>query len=239
MSGHFPEAIVLLRVVAVSTALVIATAAAACRTGLEPAPQIVQPGAPGQASRVVSAGQAADLSGVGATAADVAFMQSMIGHHAQAVKMVALLPERTTRADMRMLGLRIEVSQSDEIRMMQRWLQARGHPLPGAHAHHAESGAAMPGMLTPAEMAALSAATGAQFDRLFLEGMIRHHEGALAMVEALFATPGAGQEAEIFAFASEVDADQRMEIARMRAMLQSLGADVPAAVPPTRPSDEM
>jgi uncharacterized protein (DUF305 family) len=238
LPAQFPHTIVFLRVVVVSTALVMPGAAAACRTGVEPAPQIVQPGAPGQASRVVSAGQAADLSGVGATAADVAFMQAMIGHHAQAVEMVALLLKRTTREDMRMLGLRIEVSQSDEIRMMQRWLEARGHPLPGPHAHHGDSGPAMPGMLTPAEMAALAAATGARFDRLFLEGMIRHHEGALAMVGTLFATPGAGQEAEIFSFASEVDADQRMEIARMRAMLQSLGADVPAADLPKRPSDE-
>ncbi len=240
MPRQFPEFIVLLRVVLAGTSLVVPTAAVACRTGLETAPQIVQPGAPGQASRVVSAEQAADLSSVGPTAADVAFMQAMIGHHAQAVEMVALLSKRTMRDDMRMLGLRIEVSQSDEIRMMQRWLQARGHPLPGQHAHHGDSGTAMPGMLTPAEMAALSAATGAGFDRLFLEGMIRHHEGALTMVSTLFATPGAGQEAEIFAFASDVDADQRMEIARMRAMLQGLGTDVPAAVfPGKRPSHEM
>ena len=125
---------------------------------------------------------------------------------------------------MRMLGLRIELSQSDEIRMMERWLQARGQSVPGAHAHHGAP-AAMPGMLTAEEMAALSAAKGAEFDRLFLAGMIKHHEGALAMVKTLFATPGAGQEPEIFAFASDVDADQRMEIDRMRAMLNSLGTN--------------
>jgi uncharacterized protein (DUF305 family) len=149
-------------------------------------------------------------------------MQGMIGHHAQAVEMVALLTSRTTREDMRMLGLRIEVSQSDEIRMMERWLEARGQPLPGPHAQHAQHGDGamlMPGMLTPEEMARLAEAHGPAFDRLFLEGMIKHHEGALTMVKTLFATPGAGQEADIFAFASDVDADQRMEIDRMRAML--------------------
>jgi uncharacterized protein (DUF305 family) len=78
----------------------------------------------------------------------------------------------------------------------------------------------MPGMLTADEMARLSASKGREFDRLFLEGMIKHHEGALVMVKDLFATPGAGQESDIFAFASDVDADQRMEIDRMRAMLK-------------------
>ena len=196
--------------------------AAACRTAVGGrAPQIVQPGAPGRASHVIAVEKAADLSTVKATAADVTFMQGMVGHHAQAVEMVALVEARTTRADMRMLALRIEVSQSDEIRMMQRWLEARGQPLPGPHAHHGEGARLMPGMLTPAEMARLAEARGALFDRLFLEGMIKHHEGALTMVQALFATPGAGQEAEMFAFASDVDADQRMEIDRMRGMLNA------------------
>lgn len=148
-------------------------------------------------------------------------MQGMIGHHAQAVEMVALLDSRTTREDMRMLGLRIEVSQSDEIRMMQKWLEARGQPLPSPNAHHGEGAILMPGMLTSEEMARLAEARGPAFDRLFLEGMIKHHQGALRMVRQLFATPGAAQETEVFAFASEVDADQRMEIDRMRAMLDA------------------
>ena len=146
-------------------------------------------------------------------------MQGMIGHHAQAVEMVALLAARTTRDDMRALGLRIQVSQSDEIRMMQRWLQAHGQQPPGPHAHHGVGAALMPGMLTPDEMARLADAHGPAFDRLFLEGMIKHHQGALTMVRDLFATAGAAQDTEIFAFASDVDADQRMEIDRMRAML--------------------
>jgi uncharacterized protein (DUF305 family) len=147
-------------------------------------------------------------------------MQGMIGHHQQAIDMTGLLSTRTARDDMRKLALRIEVSQSDEIRMMQRWLEARGQEVPSLHALHAHGATLMPGMLTQQEMDRLAAANGAEFDRLFLEGMIKHHGGALTMVKDLFATPGAGQESEIFAFASDVDADQRMEIERMAAMLK-------------------
>jgi uncharacterized protein (DUF305 family) len=133
--------------------------------------------------------------------------------------MVALLRTRTDREDMRLLGRRIELSQADEISMMQHWLEARGQKLPDPHAHHLHGAALMPGMLTPEEMARLGEARGAEFDRLFLEGMIKHHDGALTMVHDLFSHDGAGQESEIFAFASDVDADQRMEIERMRGML--------------------
>jgi uncharacterized protein (DUF305 family) len=134
--------------------------------------------------------------------------------------MAALLPSRSIREDMRLLARRIEVSQADEIAMMQRWLEARGQKVPGPHAHHAQGATLMPGMLTPEEMNRLAEAKGAAFDRLFLELMIKHHEGALTMVNNLFSSAGAGQESEIFAFASDVDADQRMEIDRMRGMLR-------------------
>jgi uncharacterized protein (DUF305 family) len=143
----------------------------------------------------------------------------MIHHHAQALDMTELVPERTERENLRLLAERIAVSQADEIRMMQRWLEARGREAPGVHAHHAPGAVLMPGMLNAEEMARLAAAKGPEFDRLFLEGMIKHHGGALIMVRELFAVPGAGQESEIFAFASNVDVDQRMEIDRMRAML--------------------
>jgi uncharacterized protein (DUF305 family) len=179
---------------------------------------IIRPGAPGQSSQVISADQASDLSKVQFTPADVKFMQGMIGHHAQAVEMTDLLATRTNREDMKMLAQRIAVSQNDEMNMMRRWLEVRGQAQPNPHAHHMP-GMLMPGMLTQEEMAALAAAKGPEFDRLFLEGMIKHHGGALTMVQELFASPGAGQESEIFAFASDVDADQRMEIDRMRAML--------------------
>jgi uncharacterized protein (DUF305 family) len=200
----------------------VSAAAASCGTAAAgSAPPLVQPGAPGEPSRVISAGEATDLSRVGHTAADVRFMQGMIGHHAQALEMTALLATRTGSEDMRKLALRIEVSQADEIEMMQEWLAGRGQALPDPHAHH-RGGALMPGMLTAAEMERLAAAKGPEFDRLFLELMIKHHDGALIMVKELFATPGAGQESEVFAFASDVEADQRMEIERMGAMLAML-----------------
>jgi uncharacterized protein (DUF305 family) len=156
-------------------------------------------------------------------------MQHMIGHHAQALAMTALIPDRTSRADMRLLGERITVSQRDEIALMRRWLQARHEPLPiaGATEHQSMPGmpmqeALMPGMLNQAELKSLADATGVAFERMFLGFMIRHHEGAIAMVKELFGSPGAGQEPEAFRFASDVEADQRAEIARMRALLNAL-----------------
>jgi uncharacterized protein (DUF305 family) len=215
--------------------------ATACRHAGSSAP-IVQPGAPGQPSRQVSAAEAADVSKVQYTPADVRFMQGMIHHHAQALEMTALLRTRTRNDDMRKLALRIEVSQLDEIAMMRQWLEARGQHAPAGHTAHAHGPAAptppvpnptptptltptltmMPGMLTADEMATLASATGEAFDRLFLAGMIKHHGGALTMVQDLFATSGAGQESEIYAFAADVDADQRMEIDRMSGMLKEL-----------------
>jgi uncharacterized protein (DUF305 family) len=200
-------------------ALMVCAVAGCHRAQMKTAPPIVQPGAPGEPSRIIAKEEAADLSQVQHTAADVRFMQGMIGHHAQALEMTALLQTRTKTEDMRKLAQRIDVSQSDEIKMMQHWLQARGQSLPDPHAHHAHGAVLMPGMLTAEEMARLADAKGEAFDRLFLQYMIKHHEGALTMVENLFATPGAGQDSEIFAFASDVDADQRMEIDRMSAML--------------------
>jgi uncharacterized protein (DUF305 family) len=157
--------------------------------------------------------------------ADIKFMQGMIGHHGQAVEMVALIPTRTTRPEMRLLGERIDISQTDEIKMMQDWLRARGQQVPGADAHR-HGATLMPGMLTLEEMTRLAQAKGSEFDRLFLEGMIKHHEGALTMVKELFATPGAGQDVGIFSFANDVDIDQRMEIQRMGAMLGALGKEM-------------
>jgi len=186
------------------------------------APQIVQPGAPGQASRVVTADVSARSAALPHTEADTRFMQGMIGHHAQALEMTELAYANSASDDIKMLAKRIEVSQLDEIQMMKDWLRARGEALPDEHAHHAGDHALMPGMLTAAEMQALREAKGVAFDRLFLQSMIKHHQGALVMVRELFASPGAGQDAEIFAFASDVDADQAMEMERMAAMLAAL-----------------
>ena len=205
---------------------VLVVAGCASSSGTQ-APPIIRPGAPGQASAVVTPSDAANQQVPVATEADIRFMQGMIHHHAQALDMTDLIEARTNDPDMRKLGLRIHVSQTDEIKMMQRWLQARGQEAPDPRAHHDMAGmpgmddpVMMPGMLTHADMARLAAAKGAEFDRLFLEGMIRHHGGALTMVKELFATPGAGQQSDIFAFASDVVADQQAEIDRMTAMLK-------------------
>jgi uncharacterized protein (DUF305 family) len=198
------------------------TAACGAATSTSSKPEIMQPGAPGQASRVVTAEAAADQSKVQATPADVTFMQGMIHHHAQAIDMTTLLVANSNSDEMKLLARRIEISQNDEIKFMRHWLEVRGAEVPGEHAHHMPGAPLMPGMLTPPEMDRLAAAKGPEFDRLFLEGMIKHHGGALTMVQELFATKGAAQEAEIFGFASDVDADQRMEIARMSAMLKEL-----------------
>jgi uncharacterized protein (DUF305 family) len=209
-----------------STSLVSFALASLLGQQTQAPPVIVKPGAPGQPTTTLSAPP--DKSIAKYTAADVKFMQGMLHHHAQAIEMVELLKTRTQRKDMKLLGLKIEVSQNDEMKMMRNWLKDRGEEVPMDHGHGQMmmmSGgggmmAPMPGMLTEAQMKALAAAKGAAFDKLFLQGMIQHHIGALTMVEELFATPGAGQESIIFDFASHVDADQRMDISRMRAMLK-------------------
>jgi uncharacterized protein (DUF305 family) len=213
---------------AVFTRLVLVAAMAvslgACKTasgGSSSGTRILQPGAPGQETKTIGTAQATDLSKVGHTPADVKFMQGMIGHHAQAVEMVALIADRTANEDLKRMGLRIQVSQEDEMNMMRTWLAVRGEKIPGPHSHH-EPGGFMPGMLTAEEMTQLANAKGKEFDRLFLQGMIKHHAGAITMVDELFKTPGAGQDGEIYAFASDVDSDQRMEIDRMGLMLREL-----------------
>jgi uncharacterized protein (DUF305 family) len=186
-------------------------------------PPIVQPGAPGEPSKVVTPDQATDLSQVQYTGADIKFMQGMIGHHAQALEMVALLQTRTLSPDMKKMAQRIQISQADEIKMMQSWLARHGQQVPTGKEHHTHGGMLMPGMLTDDEMKRLASEKGNAFDKLFLESMIRHHQGALTMVKELFATPGAGQDSDIFAFASDIEADQSAEIARMAAMREELG----------------
>ena len=185
-------------------------------------PPIVQPGAPGQPSKVITPDEARDLSQVQYIGADIKFMQGMIGHHSQAIEMTNLLTTRTGSPDMKKLAQRIEISQVDEIKMMQEWLRVRGQQVPTGKEHHTMPGMLMPGMLTADEMRQLANAKGKAFDKLFLEGMIKHHQGALKMVADLFAAPGAAQDSTIFAFASDVEADQSAEIARMAGMLTEL-----------------
>ena len=195
-------------------------------TGSAAQPPIVQPGAPGEPSRAISAAEASDLAGIRFSEADVKFMQGMIPHHAQALEMTALVAARSGRDAMRRLAQRIELSQEDEIAMMQEWLRARGQAVSAMDAHHAPGWEPMPGMLTEARrLDRLAAAQAAEFDRLFLELMIKHHQGALTMVENLLDQRGAAQDSQLFAFTSDITSDQSMEIDRMDAMLAELSPD--------------
>jgi uncharacterized protein (DUF305 family) len=193
-------------------------------------PVVVQPGAPGEATKTLPANTRAVLPAK--SRADVEFMQGMIMHHAQAVEMVALMTERTENKDLRLLGAKISSSQTSEIRFMKRWLATRGEAtsmkmpeMAAMEGMHHEHGAMMlmPGMLTAEQMKALREAKGTEFDRLFLTGMIQHHNGALTMVKDLFNTAGAGQDAEIFEFATDADNTQKAEIKIMEGMLEKKG----------------
>ncbi len=206
-------------------------------------PVVVQPGAPGMPSKTLPSSSRAVLPPL--AAADVEFMQGMIMHHAQAVEMTALIDSHTQNKELHALGARISSSQTDEIKFMKRWLAARGQEVPGemadmrgmdmpgmdmshetstaahdAHKNPHDAMPLMPGMLTPEQMEALRKATGARFDHLFLIGMIQHHNGALTMVKDLFNSAGAGQDAEIFDFATDADNTQRAEIGIMERMLK-------------------
>lgn len=218
---------------ALGSVLVAATAACAGGSASPAAsapssdgPRIVQPGAPGQATRAVSAEELAETEGVTYTEADVRFMQGMIPHHAQALEMTALVPAQATTEAVRQMALRMEISQRDEIQLMESWLREHGEAvrMPGMTGmdHGSHGGHLMPGMLTPEQMTNLRNARGVEFDRLFLEYMIQHHQGAITMVDELFNSSGAGQESSVFKFAEDVTADQTMEIERMQGILQTL-----------------
>ncbi len=158
-------------------------------------------------------------AGPGFTVADVRFMQHMIGHHTQAVRMTAMARSHGASEDVVRLAQKIDISQRDEIAMMKRWLEERQQAVP-TDAH--SQAMMMPGMLTAEQLAQLGAARGREFDRLFLTLMTRHHEGALQMVKELFRTPGAGQDPDLFRFVTDVDADQRDEIMVMERLLHAV-----------------
>jgi uncharacterized protein (DUF305 family) len=159
--------------------------------------------------------------GEGFTAADVAFMQMMIGHHAQALTMAEMVPDRTENQQLLNLAQKIEISQHDEIALMKRWLRERNQEVPDEHQMHQME---MPGLVSQENLVQLEASQGIEFERLFLNLMIEHHLGAVQMVEELFASPGAAQDSDIFAFANDVGADQLDEIGAMESMLESLGS---------------
>ncbi len=218
---------------------------------------IIQPGAPGSEGTRIDDPDALSLGMGTFTEADIAFMQGMIHHHAQALEMVQLMEGRTNARDLIMLGKRIDISQKSEIKLMANWLKEAGAEVPmmadpayvsGAHMRHGShasghsghamhgSGAGMhdagesdhammPGMLSHDQMQQLTEASGDTFYRLWLTFMIQHHEGALTMVDTLFSQAGAGQNQDVFHFASEVDIDQGIEIMRMRQMLKNVSSD--------------
>jgi uncharacterized protein (DUF305 family) len=213
-------------------ALLAAAIVAACGGGALPAadagpspaadePRIVQPGAPGQGARSLTAEELESVEGVSYTAADVRFMRGMIPHHAQALEMTALVRRHATTDAVRQMALRMEISQRDEIALMETWLRERGEAvgMPGMGTGGSHR---MPGMLTPEQMETLRNARGLDFDRYFLEFMIQHHQGAIDMVAELFNSSGAAQESTVFKFAEDVDADQTMEIERMQGILETL-----------------
>ncbi|MGH8838194.1 MAG: DUF305 domain-containing protein [Jiangellaceae bacterium] len=192
------------------------------------APPVVQLGPPGETGTPLTDDEIAELDDAQYTEADVAFVQGMISHHAQALVMTDLVADRTGRDDLPQLAERMDVSQRDEITQMERWLEDRGEDVPDASAgHHHGDGELMPGMLTDDDLARLEAASGRDFDELFLLYMIRHHEGAMMMVAELLSSDDGGQESDVFRLAQHIDSDQNVEIARMKSLLAEIAASSP------------
>ena len=211
-----------LTLIAASLSLASIAAAGLPLAGQTAAPAIVQPGAPGHASKSLPA-NTPPVQLREPTEADVKFMQGMIMHHGQAVEMTKLVFAKSHNPEVLELATKIDISQTDEMGFMKRWLQDRGKPIsemadmPGMDM--SDMMPMMPGMLTKEQMAELRKATGPEFDHLFLTGMIQHHTGALVMVKELFSTAGAAQDALLFDFSSDVTNTQQAEIDIMRNML--------------------
>lgn len=211
------------RLLTIGAAAVLAAMLAGCTPAEDdaaplPTTPVVQLGAPGEPNRTLSPSEAAALDSPEYVDDDVLFVRNMLHHHSQAIEMTGFVEGRTSDADIRLLAERMEVSQTDEITQLETWLQRRGEPVRDPDAAHAHDATSMPGLLSDEELSELEAAEGDEFDRLFLEFMIRHHEGAVEMVTDLYAS-GGGQESEIDAFARHVEADQEIEIARMQELL--------------------
>ena len=216
-------------------AFLLAPSPSLCWSQDQTAAPIIQPGAPGQDGKILSPATAGIATREPAES-DTKFMQGMILHHSQAVEMTALMGSRTHSKALLAFGKRISISQTDEMNFMKQWLEDRGKPVPAAHDQMAHmnhmpgmthsgqmdmgSMGMMPGMLTPEQMKALAKASGAAFDRLFLTGMIQHHTGALVMVDDLLSKPGAGQDPQLFDFATDVENTQSAEINIMKGMLK-------------------
>lgn len=212
------------RIASLAAAALLTVGLAACTADAEepaslPTTPVVQLGAPGEPNRTLSPEEAAALDSPAYVDEDVLFVRDMLHHHSQAIQMTGFVDDRSDDDDVRLLAERMEVSQADEMTQLETWLQKRGEPVrdPDA-AHDAHAAGSMPGLLTDAELAQLEGAQGDEFDLLFLRFMIRHHEGAIQMVDELYAAGGA-QEVDIDTFAQHVQADQAIEIGRMNEML--------------------
>jgi uncharacterized protein (DUF305 family) len=212
--------------------VLVSLAAAGVAPSLAQVP-IIQPGAPGAPARELSADEAIEIADTSYSPADALFMQDMVPHHHQAVEMGALVADRTNRPELIDVAGRIDASQGDEIEFMQQWLRERGERVPDPTAHEAmHTTHTMAGMATPEQMAELAASEGAAFDRLFLQLMIPHHEGAVKMVEELLDQPGSAYDPVLFEFTTEITNGQTAEIERMNALLVGLSADPRAALAP-------
>ena len=189
---------------------------------------IVQPGAPGELPRELSAEEAIEVADTRYTASDAQFMRGMIPHHQQALEMSRLAPDRTNFPELLEIAGKIEAAQGDEIAFMEQWLTSRGESIDQSHAHTGHH--TMKGMATEAQMASLAAASGVEFDRQFLSLMIAHHEGAIDMVEALMEQPGSAYDPTLFEFTTDVSNDQSKEIELMHGLLLGLSDDPRASL---------
>lgn len=202
-----------------SILLAVTLGLSACTVADEAAPvpvstaPIVQPGAPGEPNRTLSPEDVAAMEPAGHVEADAVFVRDMLHHHEQALKMTAMVAERSDDRDVKLLAERMEIGQREETEILVKWLQDRAEPLRvSGHSH-----AGMPGLLSAAQVEELETARGEEFDKLFLDYMIFHHTGALAMIEELY-RDGGGEEAELFTMIGHIDSDQRIEIGRMQTM---------------------
>ena len=187
---------------------------------------IIQPGAPGEPARELSAVEAVEIANTRYSPADALFMQDMVPHHHQALEMAVLVADRTNNPELIDVAGRINVSQGDEIEFMQQWLRERGENVPNPTAHEAmHTTHKMAGMATPEQMAELAASDGTAFDQLFLKLMITHHEGAVTMVEELLEQPGSAYDPVLFEFTTDITNSQTAEIERMNSLLVGLSSD--------------
>ena len=194
---------------------------------------IVQPGAPGQPSQALDADTAIAIADSSYSSADVHFMQGMILHHHQALLMSRLASDRTNNENVLDLAGRIDVSQDDEITLMQDWLKERSEMVPDPADHHSgHMGHGMVGMANAEQMTNLANSKSINFDELFLSLMITHHDGAIKMVKELRDQPGSAYDPLLNEFVSDVANDQAVEIERMNELLVGLSSDPRAGLAP-------